>query len=267
MARVFKGEKTFLHPLLFPVEKLVYRLTGIDRERRDVVAQVPVGGRGHGARSGIAYLTVIFMTQKWLPLNPQGLDNLSWHLAFNTAWSITCNADWQSYTGRDDDELPVADTRDLGAPVPERRDGARGPRRGGTGARARDRQDDRQLLGRSDPLHALHRDPAVGALGRYRSVWQGVPQTWKPYPTREPRRALHGAGPEDRRQGQPGDDVGAQGRRQGQAGRRHRRQARDGRPAGHGGPEGRDPAASRSGRWRRSSPASSSSPTAAAGTA
>jgi K+-transporting ATPase ATPase A chain len=41
----------------------------------------------------------IFMTQKWLPLNPQGLDNCSWHLAFMQAWSFTCNADWQSYAG------------------------------------------------------------------------------------------------------------------------------------------------------------------------
>ena len=98
LARVFKGEKTFLHPLLFPVEKLVYRLSGVapDEEMSwlkymwSVVAMTCVG---------FASLIVILMTQKWLPLNTQGLDNLSWHLAFNTAWSFTCNADWQSYSG------------------------------------------------------------------------------------------------------------------------------------------------------------------------
>jgi len=37
---------------------------------------------------------VIFMTQQWLPLNPQKLPNCSWDLAFMQAWSFTCNADW-----------------------------------------------------------------------------------------------------------------------------------------------------------------------------
>src|SRR5208283_4538044 len=79
LANVFKGEKTFLHPLLLPVEKLVYRLTGVDPEEEmswqkylwSVVAKTCVG---------FATLMVIMMTQKWLPLNTQGLDNLSWHL-------------------------------------------------------------------------------------------------------------------------------------------------------------------------------------------
>ena len=39
------------------------------------------------------------MTQGWLPLNPQHLPNCVWHLAFKQAWSFTCNADWQSYSG------------------------------------------------------------------------------------------------------------------------------------------------------------------------
>ena len=48
---------------------------------------------------GFASLMAILMTQQWLPFNPMALANLSWHLAFNTAWSFTCNADWQSYMG------------------------------------------------------------------------------------------------------------------------------------------------------------------------
>jgi K+-transporting ATPase ATPase A chain len=39
------------------------------------------------------------MTQQWLPMNPQALPNLSWHLAFMQSWSFICNADWQSYAG------------------------------------------------------------------------------------------------------------------------------------------------------------------------
>src|ERR1017187_10999168 len=87
MARVFKGEKTFLQPLLLPVEKLVYRLSGVSPGEEmswlkylgSVVAMTSVG---------FASLMVILMTQYWLPLNPQKLANCSWHLAFNTAWSF-----------------------------------------------------------------------------------------------------------------------------------------------------------------------------------
>ena len=80
------------------MEKLVYRLSGVDpfeemswlRYLWAVTAMTCVG---------FASLMAILMTQKWLPFNTQGFDNLSWHLAFNTAWSFTCNADWQSYSG------------------------------------------------------------------------------------------------------------------------------------------------------------------------
>jgi K+-transporting ATPase ATPase A chain len=98
MARVFKGEKTFLSRLLSPLERLIYRVTGVQPDAEmswlnylwAVVIFTSVG---------FLSLFAILMTQQWLPLNPQGLPNLSWHLAFNTAWSFTCNADWQSYSG------------------------------------------------------------------------------------------------------------------------------------------------------------------------
>ena len=90
-----------MHPILQPVERLIYRLTGVDpAEERSwwryvwaVVIFTSVGFLG---------LMVIFFTQQLLPFNPQHLPGLSWHLAFNTAWSFTCNADWQSYTGESD---------------------------------------------------------------------------------------------------------------------------------------------------------------------
>ncbi len=98
MARVFRGEKTLLHPLLQPIESLIYRLTGVDPVEEmswlkylwSVVIMTIVG---------FASLMAILMTQQSLPLNPAQLPNLSWHLAFNTAWSFVCNADWQSYMG------------------------------------------------------------------------------------------------------------------------------------------------------------------------
>src|SRR5271154_4038812 len=92
MAKVFQGERTFLHPLLFPIEKFIYRATGID-----AVAEMSwlkyLAAVAIFAIVGFASLMTILMTQQWLPLNPMALPNLSWHLAFNTAWSFTCNAD------------------------------------------------------------------------------------------------------------------------------------------------------------------------------
>ena len=86
---------------------------------------------------GFASLMAILMTQKWLPLNPQAFDNLSWHLAFNTAWSFTCNADWQSYSG----EAAMSYlSQTLGLSVHQFLSGAAGPggpRGRGTGAGAR----------------------------------------------------------------------------------------------------------------------------------
>src|SRR5580658_6175596 len=98
MARVFKGERTFLHPLLMPVEKMVYTLSGVNPA--DEMSWLKyLGAVICMTCVGVVVLMVLLMTQASLPLNPQGLANCSWHLAFNTAWSFTCNADWQSYSG------------------------------------------------------------------------------------------------------------------------------------------------------------------------
>jgi K+-transporting ATPase ATPase A chain len=98
MAKVYKGERTFLHPLLHPIEKLIYKVSGIDPEE-EMTWWTYFCAVLMFATVGFAADMAIFMTQKWLPLNPQGLDNCTWHLAFMQAWSFTCNADWQSYAG------------------------------------------------------------------------------------------------------------------------------------------------------------------------
>ncbi len=98
MARVFKGERTFLHPVFLPIENGIYRLTGID-PKEEMTWLRYFWAVLLFATVGFASLMAIFMTQKWLPLNPQKLDNCSWHLSFMQAWSFTCNADWQSYAG------------------------------------------------------------------------------------------------------------------------------------------------------------------------
>jgi K+-transporting ATPase ATPase A chain len=98
MYKVYTGEKTFLHSILGPIEKLIYRLTGID-PTEEMTWLKYFWAVLMFATVGFVADMAIFMTQKWLPLNPQGLDNCSWHLAFMQAWSFTCNADWQSYAG------------------------------------------------------------------------------------------------------------------------------------------------------------------------
>ena len=98
MYKVYTGQKTFLHPIFGPIERIIYRLTGCDPEQEMTWLQyfwAVLLFAGVGFVADMA----IFMTQKWLPFNPQGLDNCSWHLAFMQAWSFTCNADWQSYAG------------------------------------------------------------------------------------------------------------------------------------------------------------------------
>src|SRR5450432_1187296 len=98
MARVFSGEKTFLDRILRPIERLIYRLTGVDethemRWTEYAAAMLLFSG------VSMALLYLIERTQKWLPLNPQKLGNLEPGLAFGTAASFTTNTNWQAYTG------------------------------------------------------------------------------------------------------------------------------------------------------------------------
>ena len=180
LARVFKGERTFLHPLLFPVEKLVYRLSGVapDEEMSwlkylwAVLAMTCVG---------FASLMAILMTQKWLPLNTQGLDNLSWHLAFNTAWSFTCNADWQSYSG---EATMTYLSQTLGLSVHQFLSGAAGLAILVAVARALARASVKTIGNFWVDLTrcTLYVVIPLSVLWAIPLAWQGVPQTWKTYP-------------------------------------------------------------------------------------
>jgi len=98
MARVFNREKTFLDPILRPIEKLVYRLTGVDEKREMRWTEYAVAMLVFSGVS-MALLYLIERTQKWLPFNPQKLPNLEPGLAFGTAASFTTNTNWQVYSG------------------------------------------------------------------------------------------------------------------------------------------------------------------------
>jgi K+-transporting ATPase ATPase A chain len=90
--------KTWLDPILKPLERLTYRLMGVD------------AGKEHGWKQytfamllfsmvSLLFTYAILRLQHLLPLNPQGLGALTAHLAFNTAVSFTTNTNWQSYVG------------------------------------------------------------------------------------------------------------------------------------------------------------------------
>jgi len=98
MTRVFSREKTFLDPVLRPIEKLVYRLTGVDEKREMRWTEYAVAMLlFSGASMTLLYL--IERTQKWLPFNPQKFPNVEPGLAFGTAASFTTNTNWQVYSG------------------------------------------------------------------------------------------------------------------------------------------------------------------------
>ena len=96
MTRVFNREKTLLDPLLRPIEKLVYRLTGVD-ETKEMRWTEYAGAMlfFSGITMFLTYL--IERVQNHLPLNPQHLPAVAPDLAFNTAASFTTNTNWQAY--------------------------------------------------------------------------------------------------------------------------------------------------------------------------
>lgn len=98
MTRVFNREKTLLDPLLRPVERLIYRLTGVDEKREMRWTEYTVSMLLFSGVS-MAVLYLIERTQRWLPFNPQRFANIDPALAFGTAASFTTNTNWQAYAG------------------------------------------------------------------------------------------------------------------------------------------------------------------------
>lgn len=98
MARVFSGERTFLHPLLHPVERGFYRLAGVTPEREQGWLTYAFAMLAFSA-AGFAALYLILRLQGLMPLNPGQLPGLPADLAFNTAVSFLTNTNWQSYAG------------------------------------------------------------------------------------------------------------------------------------------------------------------------
>lgn len=94
MARVFDGRLGRFGVL----ERGFYRLSGVDEKREQTWTRY-AGALLVFNALGIVLLMAMLMVQQVLPLNPQNLPGLSWHLAFNTAVSFVTNTNWQSYGG------------------------------------------------------------------------------------------------------------------------------------------------------------------------
>src|SRR5260370_40826590 len=106
MYRVFDGERTFLHPIFGPLERLIYRLSGI----HDDVEQSWIGYSASMISFSIFSFLAVYLLQRLqghLPLNPmhfstpqapQGATPMTPDLAFNTAVSFMTNTNWQAYS-------------------------------------------------------------------------------------------------------------------------------------------------------------------------
>ena len=164
MARVYEGESVGLNRLLAPVEKLIYRLSGVNPEEEMRWTDYAIGFLVFNLL-GVLAVFALQRLQASLPFNPQNLPGVSPDSAFNTAVSFATNTNWQGYGG----ETTMSYlTQMLGL------DGAefcfRRNRHGGAGcidSRLHTPQCGyhRQFLGRSYPQLALYPDAAVADSG------------------------------------------------------------------------------------------------------
>ncbi len=98
MAKVFSGRRNFLTRIVGPVEKLLYRLFGID-ERDEMSWKAYAFSLVIFNAIGIVVLFVLQLIQGWLPFNPQKFGAVHWDTALNAAISFVTNTNWQSYSG------------------------------------------------------------------------------------------------------------------------------------------------------------------------
>ncbi|MFA0823207.1 MAG: potassium-transporting ATPase subunit KdpA [Methanomethylovorans sp.] len=98
MCNVFEGQKTFMTPLLSPIERFIYRLMQVDEKEEMNWKKYAYSLIVFNIIS-IAFLFLLQLLQGVLPLNPQGLSGVRWDTALNTAISFVTNTNWQSYAG------------------------------------------------------------------------------------------------------------------------------------------------------------------------
>src|ERR1700687_5705092 len=90
--------KTFLDPVIKPIERLTYRIFGVNPEKEQGWILYTIAMLIFEVVT-VLFTYLILRFQNFLPLNPQGQAGVTDHLAFNTAWSFATNTNWQSYGG------------------------------------------------------------------------------------------------------------------------------------------------------------------------
>ncbi len=98
MTRVFNGERTFLHPILRPIERAIYWCCGVDEQQEQHWLTYAVAMLLFSL-VGVITLYALQRLQWYLPFNPQGQTAVEQSLAFNTAVSFITNTNWQAYGG------------------------------------------------------------------------------------------------------------------------------------------------------------------------
>src|SRR6516164_3638033 len=98
MARVFTGERTFLSPLLAPVERAIYALSGVDAKKEQHWLAYTLAALMFHIFAFVS-LYALLRLQYFLPFNPRGMTGVEQTLALNTAVSFTTNTNWQNYGG------------------------------------------------------------------------------------------------------------------------------------------------------------------------
>jgi K+-transporting ATPase ATPase A chain len=98
MTRVFNRERTFLDPVMRPVERLIYRVTFVDENHEMPWTEYAIAMLLFSLVP-MLLLYLIQRVQGFLPFNPQKFGAVAQYLAFNTAASFTTNTNWQNYSG------------------------------------------------------------------------------------------------------------------------------------------------------------------------
>ncbi|OHD70983.1 MAG: potassium-transporting ATPase subunit KdpA [Spirochaetes bacterium RBG_16_49_21] len=98
MAGLYDGKRTFLSPVIRPLELFIYRLCGIS-ETEEMTWKRYARAFVIFNATGIAFLFLLQTAQGFLPLNPQRLPGVRWDTALNAAVSFVTNTNWQSYGG------------------------------------------------------------------------------------------------------------------------------------------------------------------------
>jgi len=181
MARVFAGEKTLLDPLLCPLERLIYRLTGVDPELEMNWAQYSIAFIAFGL-VGALVLYAILRLQQFLPFSYGEYQTtpMKPDLAMNTAISFATTTTWQAYSG----ETTMSYTSQIaGLTVQNFLAGASGLAVGVAFIRGLAREQTTKLgnfwvdMVRSVLWVLL----PLSLLGSLVLVWQGVPMNWQQY--------------------------------------------------------------------------------------